>query len=214
MVRNSVKAPNYAAAVSENQGRGLLIDRDHQTASLNCNLTFQPDPDRHKNARCQQQLLLLHSDSVTCWTCVRVCMRGMLAVRRSCRPTNSPHKIRTVKPHVAVFLLQLNLQGKQHTCTNSVHVWVWYMSHSTHMFVISSRTHTHAHTRAHLDLQSHNACRVKQRTRKGGNASLESIYYTEAEHYHNIKECFCELINNESEGRAFASESSKWLKPW
>lgn len=101
MVRNSVKAPNYAAAVSENQSRGLRVDRDHQTASLNCNLTFQPDPDRHKNARCQRQLLLLHSNSVTCWTCVRVRTRGTFAVWHSCRPINCPHKIRTIKPHMS-----------------------------------------------------------------------------------------------------------------
>lgn len=38
---------------------------------------------------------------------------------------------------------------------------------------------------------------------------MESIYYTEAEHYHNIKECFCELINDESEGRALANREQR-----
>lgn len=58
----------------------------------------------------------------------------------------------------------------------------------------------------HLELKSH-MHQAENRVKEI--AQLEAINYAEAVHYHNIKDHFCELINNEPKGKAVISKSDE-----
>lgn len=71
---------------------------DHQRDLLDCNLTFPPDADKHKSVHCQQQLPLLQSNPVTCWTCVQSVFLKEWTRSDSnvAQPINNADKIKTV----------------------------------------------------------------------------------------------------------------------